>query len=152
MLYLAYGSNLNIEQMKIRCPNAKPAGKFLLPNYKLVFRSVADITKSEGDKVPIGVWKITEQCEKALDRYEGYPRLYRKEYLSIKANGEKTLCMFYQMNDESYEYPPQYSYFQTILDGYKNFKLDERFLFDAQKDCIHKSDDMFNSIYSITSR
>ena len=53
MLYLAYGSNLNIKQMKIRCPYAKPCGTFYMPNYRLVFRRVADITKSEGDKVPI---------------------------------------------------------------------------------------------------
>jgi hypothetical protein len=48
MLYLAYGSNLNIKQMKIRCPYAKPSGTFYMPNYRLVFRRVADITKSEG--------------------------------------------------------------------------------------------------------
>ena len=89
MLYLAYGSNLNIKQMKIRCPYAKPSGTFYMPNYRLVFRRVADITKSEGNKVPIGVWKITKQCEIALDRYEGYPTLYRKEYISLNEIKQK---------------------------------------------------------------
>ena len=78
--YIAYGSNMNIEQMSRRCPNAKPIGKTVLKNYKLVFKGVADIEKSESEEVPIVVWEITKECEKALDIYEGYPRLYRKEY------------------------------------------------------------------------
>ena len=75
-LYLAYGSNLNVKQMEIRCPRAKIMGSFLLPNYKLVFRGVADIEESEGDYCPVGLWKITRKCLGALDRYEGYPTLY----------------------------------------------------------------------------
>ena len=78
-LYLAYGSNLNVKQMEIRCPRAKIMGSFLLPNYKLVFRGVADIEESEGDYCPVGLWKITRKCLGALDRYEGYPTLYRRE-------------------------------------------------------------------------
>ena len=32
--YIAYGSNMNIEQMSRRCPNAKPIGKTVLKNYR----------------------------------------------------------------------------------------------------------------------
>ena len=148
MLYLAYGSNLNVRQMKIRCPLAKTAGKFLMPDYKLIFRSVADITKSKGDKVPIGVWEITEQCEKALDRYEGYPNLYRKEFISIKQNGKRVSAMFYQMNDESYEYPPQSGYYRTIEEGYDNFTLEKGYLTNAFENSLKKSDEHYDYIYN----
>ena len=37
-LYIAYGSNLNLGQMKYRCPTAKVAGTSEIKDYKLLFR------------------------------------------------------------------------------------------------------------------
>ena len=37
-LYIAYGSNLNLEQMAFRCPTAKVVGKSELKDYELLFR------------------------------------------------------------------------------------------------------------------
>ena len=34
-LYIAYGSNLNLKQMKYRCPTAKLIGKGVVENYPL---------------------------------------------------------------------------------------------------------------------
>ena len=42
MYYLAYGMNTNRAAMRQRCPKAKPMGGFYLPNYRLIFRGVAD--------------------------------------------------------------------------------------------------------------
>lgn len=36
--YIAYGSNLNVEQMKLRCPGAKVYKKALMKGWKLTFR------------------------------------------------------------------------------------------------------------------
>lgn len=148
MLYLAYGSNLNVRQMATRCPHSKTKGKFNLPNYKLVFRSVADIIKSKGDYVPVGVWDIDIKDEDALDRYEGYPHLYTKKYLTIKTNGTRKLCMFYIMNDDSYLYQPSNSYYKTIEEGYKNFKLNLDYLKQAKTESIQKSDDLHYSLFN----
>jgi hypothetical protein len=38
IIYLAYGSNLNLEQMAYRCPNAKALGGTKLNGYRLLFR------------------------------------------------------------------------------------------------------------------
>ena len=35
--YLAYGSNINLEQTAFRCLNAKPIGIINLKNYRLVY-------------------------------------------------------------------------------------------------------------------
>lgn len=121
--YIAYGSNMNIEQMSRRCPNAKPIGKTVLKNYKLVFKGVADIEKSESEEVPIVVWEITKECEKALDIYEGYPRLYRKEYVQIEINGKTELAMVYVMNYAKGAKPSEY-YYNIIKQGYKDFNID----------------------------
>ena len=37
-LYIAYGSNINLEQMANRCPNSKVIGKEMLKGYELVQR------------------------------------------------------------------------------------------------------------------
>ena len=37
--YLAYGSNLNLNEMKVRCPSAKMIGSTILKDYELIFRN-----------------------------------------------------------------------------------------------------------------
>ena len=37
-LYAAYGSNINLDQMAFRCPNAKVVGTSEIKDYKLIFR------------------------------------------------------------------------------------------------------------------
>ena len=36
--YLAYGSNLNVNQMKRRCPRAKIVGSTIIDDYRLMFK------------------------------------------------------------------------------------------------------------------
>ena len=70
--YLAYGSNLNVEQMKFRCPDAVPAGTCLLNNWELVFRrGVLTIEPKPGSFVPVGIWKISAAAERVQGRKEG---------------------------------------------------------------------------------
>ena len=42
MLYCAYGSNMNIEQMGLRCPEATVMGTGIIPKYLLMFRGKYD--------------------------------------------------------------------------------------------------------------
>ena len=37
-LYFAYGSNINLDQMAQRCPDAQVVGPVTLENYELLFR------------------------------------------------------------------------------------------------------------------
>lgn len=84
-LYLAYGSNINLTQMKYRCPAAVPLMPVELKNYTLAFRGggVATILPEKDSFVPCLLWSITPACEQSLDRYEGYPNLYHKEMVTI---------------------------------------------------------------------
>ena len=116
MFYIAYGSNMNRDQMRVRCPHAKPLGAYYLDGWRLVFRGVADIIKDKDARVPIVLWDITEECEHNLDRYEGVPRLYRK----VKLYKDKTEYLTYLMNSTSFALPPQ-PYYEGIEDGYRHF-------------------------------
>ncbi len=119
MLYFAYGANTNIEGMKHRCPKAKLLGPITLPDWKLVFRGVADIENVFGKEVHGVVWRITDTCEKSLDGFEGYPYLYGKRCFPVKLeDGTIEDVMFYKMNREGYGLPSD-GYFNCIKDGYK---------------------------------
>ena len=138
MLYGAYGANLNMANMEVRCPQAKPILGFNLVGYRLVFNGVADIIKDKDTKVPIGLWQITKECEKSLDRYEGYPHLYKKIKLKIDVPGFKgQKVMFYVMRRKGVALPPA-SYFNTIAQGYDDFALDKDYLNWA----VHEADQM----------
>ena len=122
-LYMAYGSNLNLNQMALRCPTAKPFRSTMLEGYQLIFSGVATIIPCEESRVPVAVWKIDSECERALDRYEGYPTLYRKEYLPINVNGKTHEAMVYIMNQTKPQ-PPCVSYYRTIEEGYHDVGFD----------------------------
>ena len=121
---MAYGSNLNKDQMRYRCPTARAVGSAMIYGHELVFRGVADIMKSKDPNmyIPVGIWEIQPEDEASLDIYEGYPRLY----------GKINVCgiMTYQMHTDRIA-TPSTSYFNSILEGYRDFGLDTNFLYDA---------------------
>lgn len=124
-LYIAYGSNMNIDQMSRRCPTAKIVGTAELEDWRLRFKgsdsfSVATIEPSKGDTVPALVWNIQPKDEVSLDLYEGWPRLYRKEKMFVRIGKEIRMAMVYIMNADDQPYGnPSKSYYDTILEGYK---------------------------------
>lgn len=122
-LYAAYGSNLNLRQMSVRCPDAKPVGKAMLKGWQLLFRGVATLEPKADAETPVGIWEITPADEVALDRYEGYPRLYRKEFTEVAIKGEKLKAMLYLMNDGLPSMPTKW-YLDAIAQGYEDIGLD----------------------------
>jgi len=122
-LYMAYGSNLNLQQMAKRCPTAKVFGTAMLEDYQLVFQGVATIKPQKGSVVPVAIWEIDSDCEKALDRYEGFPHLYRKEYMIIPVNGIEQNVMVYIMNNGTAALPSE-RYYRTIEQGYYDVGFD----------------------------
>jgi len=139
--YLAYGSNLNLEQMARRCPDAKPWGATLLRGHRLAFwgannHAYATIVPAAGCCVPVALWSITAKDEQALDRYEGFPRLYRKETVKVPWGKRMVSAMVYIMDVGRTGFPSKL-YFETVFEGYEDFNLDPEPLFqalwDAQK-------------------
>jgi len=126
-LMFAYGSNLNKEQMSRRCPAARDLGRLRLPDWQLVFRGVADVIREPGAACYGGVWRITPQCERALDRYEAYlPNgngIYRKEYIPIKPTPDGVKEMMVYVMNSSGIYPPSEWYLQSIEEGYRDFRM-----------------------------
>ena len=131
-LYIAYGSNINLEQMAFRCPDSKVVTTGMISDYELQFRQVATIEPKEGSEVPVLIWELGGQDELSLDRYEGFPHLYRKEDVEVEINGEKQKCMAYVMNRGEISLPTA-GYYNTIVKGYRENGFDEKYLVDALK-------------------
>ena len=132
MLYFAYGSNLNHAQMRSRCEGSKYKKKFMLKEYKLIFSycdpkepyGYANIQKRKGSKVPGAIWNITKRDELELDRYEGVRfGSYDKEYFTLK--GKKVLVYIQTKYTKK---KPHSRYLHTIVQGYKDCKLDINYL------------------------
>ena len=141
-LYFAYGSNINLEQMDYRCPDATVVGLVVLENYELLFRrgGFATIAPKEGGRVHGLLWSITPECERSLDLYEGYPRFYGKQTVTVRDGlGREVPVMAYIM-DERFREPmlPTEPYYNGILEGYRQNRLPVRALKAAWQHCVQE--------------
>ena len=135
MLYFAYGSNLNWNQMKKeRCPGSIYVRPHILKGYKLIFShrnpnnkyGHANIEKNKNFSVPGAIWKLTKTHEKTLDEYEAVnynPPYYYKKYLYL--GGKKVLVYVQNIYTKK---NPSSVYLHTIIKGYKNCNLDLNYL------------------------
>lgn len=149
--YIAYGSNLSIAQMARRCPEAKIAGTAVLYGWQLLFKGCATIEEKPEKNTPVLIWEISPRDEMNLDRYEGFPHLYRKEYLDIEmfptdgagqptdAEPVKANAMVYIMNGQRLARPGGF-YYRVLEDGYRDFHFPMHILEQALADSIGKKE------------
>jgi hypothetical protein len=126
-LYIAYGSNMDRDQMERRCPGAKVVGPTYLHGWALTMPHFANIEKHPGRRTPALVWEITSEHERALDRCEGYPTCYSKVNIIVNVAGKLVSAMAYVMTDEykSEHRSAREEYREQILKGYRDAGFDE---------------------------
>ena len=127
MLYFAYGSNLNLFQMKRRCKDSIFLKKINLKDFRLTFRSkyrAADIEPKKNSIVPGGLFDISKSDEKKLDVYEDYPSLYRKFYFTYYGKKVMTYTM---VKKTPFRFPTE-RYLNVVKRGYKDCGLDSKYL------------------------
>lgn len=137
--YIAYGSNLSMQQMYERCKTAEPIGSSVLKNYRLAFCGAEDgaayltIEPCEGKSVPVGIYKLGVFDELKLDNYEGYPTLYSKKTMKVMLDGQEIEGLIYIMNPLYDYHRPSFFYYDVCLEGYIDFSFDEALLDEAYK-------------------
>ena len=140
--YIAYGSNLNIPQMRYRCPDARVIGTANLDGWELLFKgsktgSYLTVEPKTGSTVPVAVWEVSEADEQNLDRYEGFPAFYYKKEMNLTIKGIKTgrlrkrRVFVYIMHEDRPIGKPSHYYLATCIDGYKSFGFDLNVLAEA---------------------
>ena len=133
-LYFAYGSNLNRQQMKSRCPGSKYIKNYYLPGYKLSFSwkptrrqstGVANIVKKAGSKVPGTIYKINSKDREQLRIHEGYYRnVYDEKFFLLN----KKKILYYMMDRGFILKRPSKDYVKIVKKGYEDRNLDNEYL------------------------
>ena len=91
-LYFAYGSNLDLAQMRIRCPGATLISTGWLDGYRLVFGGFSHargggtanlVATNQGDRAHGVLFHMTPKDWDRLDPFEGYPRVYDRHVVRI---------------------------------------------------------------------
>ena len=147
---IAYGSNLNEERMKKRCPKAEVFGTSMIYGYRLLFKqsmtgAYATIEQDANCCVPVLVYKMTADDEQRLDRFEGYPKYYYKRDFLLPVwglNGRKKklrrICIAYIMHEYRLLSEPGEEYFDLLDSGYERWGFDKGCLVKAMEDSIGK--------------
>ena len=109
---------------------------------------MANVEPVEARAVPLVVWEVTEDCVKALDRYEGYPTLYTKKTVNVRMrDGSVCEVMIYVMT-KRYEYMPEMpwiSCYNGIREAYKSHKINVKTL----KRALTETDAEFKRTYKV---
>ena len=138
-LYAAYGSNLNVAAMRERCPNAVIVGTAQLADTALEYRGSAPrvyltLTEKKDATTPLGIWAVTESDEEALDNYEIFPELYRKEMRHVQLTERETgvvkdtAVFLYTMVDGMPLGTPNSDYVAICRAGFEDFGFDPHIL------------------------
>ncbi len=130
---------MNLDQMAYRCPDAEVVGTVRLEGYRLSFAGgsgVATILPETGSHVDGVLWEISEADERQLDVYEGFPRLYGKETVTVRDEaGREHSVMAYTMNApyRDQRAMPSIPYLYGIVEGCTQNGMDTDHVFDALK-------------------
>jgi len=145
MLYFAYGSNLNWEQIKKRVPSSSFHGIAKLENYRLDFTrksvnrgcGVADIVKDENKDVWGVIYQFDEKDLGKLDKCEGYNpnrvenayrRIEKMIYLEGKKDQPMTVYTYEVIDKEFGKYKPNKDYKGLIVTGAKYWDLPKEYI------------------------
>ena len=133
--YFAYGSNLNCNQMKCRCPGAQFLGRGILPGYRFIIysRGYASVVKENQTNVWGGIWKISHPHIVTLDNYEGISsNCYYREIIQVKLadkSQEFMNCEIYFGTDTA-EGVPQPDYMEIVIQGALDCGLPKSYISD----------------------
>jgi len=130
--YFAYGSNMNLEQMALRCPGACMVGLVRKPGWRYLINQRGYVTAlDDPDAETSGcLWTLTEEHWAALDRYEGVAGgFYRRvdcEVFLLDSN-EPVQSIAYRAANEM-PGTPTAIYAGVVIEGARQIGLPEDYL------------------------
>ena len=148
MLYFAYGSNLDPEQMSARCPSHRVIGLAELKEHRLVFPlfsprwggGVASIQPGHGTSVWGMLYELTDADLVSLDGYEGFRgpenqhNVYDRETVSVDLTRPDDGTIPRRVRAAVYvarpsnPSPPSPRYLDALVRGAKHHRLPEDYV------------------------
>jgi phage replication-related protein YjqB (UPF0714/DUF867 family) len=127
--YFAYGSNLCVEQMGRRCPNATDPRPASLADHDWLIneRGVATVEPFDGSQVHGVLWQVDDHDLATLDSAEGVPVRYRRDRLTVQTEQGPTQAWVY-VDHRVDPGPPRPGYLERIIDGALHHELPHRWV------------------------
>src|SRR5512139_1592313 len=127
--YFAYGSNLNVQQMALRCPHAANPRPATLADHDWLIneRGVATVEPFDGSLVHGVVWQLTDHDLATLDSAEGVPVRYRRDRLRVQTDDGPAEAWVY-IDHRVDPGPPRPGYLERIIDGALHHGLPHRWV------------------------
>jgi gamma-glutamylcyclotransferase (GGCT)/AIG2-like uncharacterized protein YtfP len=117
MLYFAYGSNMDLMQMRDRCPRSEYVGNGKLSGFQFIInsRGVASIAVNSDRDVEGMMFEVTEACTVKLDRYEGVGEGYYEKCFVSDCDSGVSGILAYVASDNVKGFVPRNGYFERII-------------------------------------
>jgi phage replication-related protein YjqB (UPF0714/DUF867 family) len=116
--YFAYGSNVCIEQMAQRCPDAIDPRPAVLSDHDWLIneRGVATVEPATGNVVHGVLWLLSDDDLATLDSAEGVPVRYRRDQLTVHTDDGPAHAWVY-IDHRVTPGPPRPGYLPKIING-----------------------------------
>lgn len=138
-LYFAYGSNLCVQQMARRCPDARAPRPAVLADHDWLIneRGVATVEPFSGSRVHGVVWEVSDHDLATLDSAEGVPVRYRRDRMTVQTDdGPATVWVYIDHRVEPGA--PRPGYLERIIAGAVHHGLPQRWVeFLRRWDPVH---------------
>ncbi|MBI3228154.1 MAG: poly-gamma-glutamate hydrolase family protein [Mycolicibacterium cosmeticum] len=135
-IYFAYGSNLCVDQMARRCPDATDPQPATLTDHDWLIneRGVATVEPLDGALVHGVLWRVSGRDLSTLDSAEGVPVRYRRDRLVVHtADGPRDAWVYIDPRVEPG--PPRPGYLERIISGALHHGLPQAWI-----DFLHRWD------------
>ncbi|MGE3856052.1 MAG: gamma-glutamylcyclotransferase [Dehalococcoidia bacterium] len=141
-LYFGYGSNLDVDRLRMHCPSAQLVSIARLADYRFAFSieskntwlgGVGDMQPAPGDEIWGALWLIAAEDSRGLDEQEGLfrdPPAYRRVTVRVTTPaGDEVRCRSYAVAQPNLEgYLPSPAYRDTIVRGARRIGLPEAYI------------------------
>lgn len=142
VFYFAYGSNLDEDQIRFRCPDSKLIDVGYVKDYEFKFTTfakrrnggVADIVYKTGSKLWGALYELTAGDLEKLDTFEEYPIRYGR--IIVDVHGKNKIyknVQTYFVNAKTGFYKPSKEYLDLILNGAEKLKFPKNYISEIIK-------------------
>lgn len=127
--YFAYGSNLCVKQMALRCPDAIDPRPAVLSDHDWLIneRGVATVEPLAGNEVHGVIWQLSDHDLAVLDSAEGVPVRYRRDRLTVHTDDVPAPAWVY-IDHRITPGPPRPDYLPKIINGAIHHGLPQRWV------------------------
>jgi phage replication-related protein YjqB (UPF0714/DUF867 family)/gamma-glutamylcyclotransferase (GGCT)/AIG2-like uncharacterized protein YtfP len=127
--YFAYGSNLSVQQMAQRCPDATDPRRAVLADHDWLInqRGVATVEPFDGTEVHGVVWQLSDRDLATLDSAEGVPQRYRRDQLAVHTDDGSSDAWVY-IDHRVHPGAPRPGYLERIIEGAVHHGLPQRWI------------------------